>query len=110
RAPPQLGFDRGTKPVGAERILTLQMQANVVEFGVITGLSHELPIRGTSLLSAGTEGEEGAVRLNQGVVNAAPIRAVAGPTIGARPGHHSGTHRVELDIAIAAQQIVLCID
>ena len=91
-------------------MLPLQVQADAVEVFVGDALHDQCAIGLTAFEHACAEGQVRRVRPNQRVRQAQCVACKARPPVVAGVRHHPRAHRIEFDIAVAAQQVGLVID
>ena len=83
------------------------IKAQIAERLVVQCAAEQVPIRRTARVVLGADGHVERMRPEQRVRLAQGVGAVAGPAVMRRIGHQAGAHRVQLDVALAEQQVGL---
>lgn len=88
-------------------MLALQVQPDMVGFAWVYGVHHQGAPRTMARGHVRSEVEPGAMRGDQRVGRRRGVAAMARPAVAGGVFHHARTQRVELDVALAAQQVVI---
>src|SRR5690606_18964885 len=106
----QLALDGLAEAVVAENVLALERRADLPDFVRVQPGDDQRAVGGSACRVVGAERAVTRVGLDQRVGRAARVGGVARPRVIRRIGHHPGAHRVELDVPVAPQQVVVAVD
>lgn len=102
---PRHRLDLGVEARVAQRLVLIERQANVVDGFAVQLRPEKAAILSLPLLLVPPDHQIERVRREMRVGLAKRVVAVAGPAVVCRVIHHRGAHGIELDVALAAEQV-----
>src|SRR5438445_7593277 len=109
-APAELSFYRCAEPRRAERMLTLQMGSDRIEFGVVDLFHDEFSIGGAPFRFGICQRQPRRMRADERIDFSQRIAMKTGPWVGVRSRDHAGTDGVEFDVAKTLPEIGIAFD
>jgi hypothetical protein len=103
-------FDHRAEGVVTHCALLLEVVADFGKRGLVDGFVEQGAVRGGPFFGVSAERQPAWVRLQTRLRSLPKIGGAAGPAIGRRIIRHACPHRVEFDIAVAAQHIIFAVD
>ena len=107
---PRHGLNLGVEARLDQRLVLIERQANVVDGFAIQLRPKKTAIPGQPLLLVPPDRQIERVLRQMRVGLTKRVVAVAGPTVVSGVIHHRGAHRIELDVALAAEQVGFGLD
>lgn len=104
---PGLGLDHGPEGVASQRALLLQVDADCCEVVIGQDFPEQLSVGVRSLFCRRRQPDVGGVGCEPRRIAKAAMAGRAGPGIARRVVRHACAHRVEIDVAVAAQDVGL---
>lgn len=104
------GFDLGVEARVAQRLVLIERQPNVINGFAVQLRPEKTTIPGLPFLLVPPDRQIERVRREMRVGLAKRVVAVAAPAVVCRVIHHRGAHGIELDVALAAEQIGFGLD